>query len=272
LILTATHARLVLAGRKTQIRVPVREPRTTRRRRKVEGVWQPHGPEYLTQPFQPKTGMRIPICVHRRINGTMMPVEECAVVVRDSEHQLLADLVFADALAEGHRTTDEFKAWWVRTHDAHWVLRSETGTEQDGAPDPLTAEQLADRFEQRWADRPVWAIRFVLDREQQPRYLASEGAGDERNYTANPGRAIDEPAAVDDSTLERFASDNRDRFELHTAADRLRERARTLAKRAREETLAAGRVGLDVTAELDEIDKQLRAIEFRRRAAQARAA
>lgn len=84
----------------------------------------------------------------------------------------------------------------------------------------------------------------------------------DRGYTANPLSAVrGEQEAVPDSCLKRFALENRqadvarhaerrERWELQTHADRLRE----LVERAEH-------AGLDVTRHLNSIDGRLRALE-----------
>lgn len=285
MILQPGQRKLILAGRKTQLRVPVLESRTITRK---------NGTTYESQPFTPKAGMRIPIA-RRDPDGVVEEV--CGVIVREARHQLLGNVTFHDALAEGHRTTVEFKAWWIRTHAPGWLQTTERAfcpgcildTDWPGDQAPTcetcggeeeidlipsrTDEELAARYDLRHGDMAVWAVTFVLDREQKPLMLAPFGRGDDHGYTSSPTQALHgEGEVVDQATVAAFAQENRERYELTTASERLRERARTLGRRIREETIATGRAGVDVTAELDAIEAQLRTIEFRRREAQRRAA
>jgi hypothetical protein len=120
---------------------------------------------------------------------------------------------FDQARAEGHRTTDEFKAAWVRQHDRAWLRRQEPDLPADGSdPEPLPDELLIERFDRRHADRAVWAIRFELDTSHRPRFMHRLS---ERGYTANERDAVpEEPAAVVAATQERLAAEAHERDTL----------------------------------------------------------
>lgn len=114
------------------------------------------------------------------------------------EDQRLGDITYHDARAEGHRTTDDFRADWVARHDQRWI-----------ADRDLDDEALVDRFHARWADTIVSVItlRPVAD---QPRFLASQydilhGHTNEGEFTTQRGKAIDDLEVVDDQTMDRYA-------------------------------------------------------------------
>jgi hypothetical protein len=268
--------KLVLRGKKTQTRRPVqRAPRSewivrrdgSRRRRPPARVIQVDGQfyracrytvghTYSVQPGYAKRG-------------------DARIIVTAVERQRLGDITFAEARAEGFRTTDEFKQAWVRIHDREWLERELVDRAEifgdDAVPFILRA-----RFEQRHADRLVWAITFELDRES-PRLLAP--ATDDEDYTSQSARALTEPTMgidgdghrrpvpepepVDDATLERFAVDAAARRagEPGRREEALRQRARSLARRLRQEADIGARSGEDVIAELVQIEEQIRLLE-----------
>lgn len=125
--------------------------------------------------------------------------------------QRLGDITYHEARAEGHRTTDDFKADWVVRHDTKWI----------GDRD-LDEDALLERFASRWSDTMVSVItlRPVAD---EPRYLASQldvltGHTDDGEYTTRRGRAIDDLEVVDERTMERYAAHARPYGEQQRAA------------------------------------------------------
>ena len=177
------------------------------------------------------------------------------IMVLDVDRQLLGDLTFKDALAEGFRTTADFARYWMLLH--------ETGYQPNGA----TADELVERWLSRHGDSEVWAITFELARrievavDDTPLYLHRRV---HRGLTTDASnRALGEPEVLDDKLRHRS----------HTAASRAaKERDRANVRRAaalaavvRAEAAAALDEGVD-PAELEEcIERQLRAL--RRRAA-----
>lgn len=112
--------------------------------------------------------------------------------------QRLGDVTYAEARAEGHRTTDDFKAQWVADNDRAWI------SDHDLDDDALIA-----RFDKRWADAMVQVLELhpVAD---EPRYLASQadilnGRTNDGEYVLARGRAIDDLEVVDDATTDRYA-------------------------------------------------------------------
>jgi hypothetical protein len=112
--------------------------------------------------------------------------------------QRLGDISYTEARAEGHRTTDDFKAQWVADNDKPWI-----------ADRDLDDEALIARFNQRWANTMVQVLELhpVAD---EPRYLASQadilnGRTTDGEYVLARGRAIDDLEVVDDATTDRYA-------------------------------------------------------------------
>jgi hypothetical protein len=137
----------------------------------------------------------------------------CRVHVLGVSTQPMSALTFRDAKREGYRTTAELKAEWVRHHDQRWVLKQQ---------DPEDRE-LVERFEARHTSTLVQVVVFevVVD---EPRYLASQydilhGHTDRGEYTARPGKAIDDLEVISDAEASRYAKaaeanamEQRDRF------------------------------------------------------------
>lgn len=180
--------RAIIAGRKTQTRRPVK-PGQTRCR------YEP-GRTYAIQPGrgQPSDGHRIHIL--------------------DVHQEHLGDITFTDARAEGFKTTQDFKTYWVQLHDKAWAekpIRVPCDCWTHSQPGDhfrlrdITERDLLQRFDQRHANTTVWVITFAYDTSEQPRFLAARS---EHGYTSNRHRALpDEPEAVNDLTLRRYARD-----------------------------------------------------------------
>lgn len=189
MIVSSSQARQILAGRKTQMRVRVQRERE---------VTRPNGTTYTSVPFTPREGMRVPIAV-RRSGDNGGPV--CHIIIDRAWIGSLGDIGLRDALAEGHKTTTDFKVWWVNQHDRVWVERREPEADPG---------QAAERFDRRWSSTAVWAFAFHRDPTEQERYPAATGRGDERGYTTSPAEAIDD-ASVGDGLLKVYATEARER-------------------------------------------------------------
>lgn len=114
-------------------------------------------------------------------------------------------------------------------------------------------------------EAPVWVVSIEpATQADKPLFLARPVLGKSGDYTRNPKRAIDEAEVLDDVALRQFAEEARRRAEILQAERIAETRARSLAKRVREEALASGRAGVDVSAELDAIADQVAEIERKR--------
>jgi hypothetical protein len=227
-------ARLILRGGKTATRVPVKP-----------GEGRPPfriGHSYAVQPGPGRAAL-------------------ARVVVLEAEHELLGDVGFEQARAEGHRTTDDFKVAWVRQHDRAWLRRQEPDPPADGSdPEPVPDELLIERFDRRHADRPVWAIGFQLDTSHRPRFMHRLS---ERGYTANERDAVpEEPEAVDAATQERFAAEARERDPVRRGwldQQQLDERRGLEQQLSRARELARRR-GIDVRNDVRVIERRIASI------------
>jgi hypothetical protein len=221
-ILSAEHVRLIRAGKKTEHRVPVVEPSVTRRTRQVgpraeiAGRPQrvPHGPEVETLGNEPRDDQQITVSVVRAVDGKSVAVPECVIIVTGYQRVLLGQsITLKAARAEGHRTTDDYRVWWVRTYDKAWVNTQTTrlGTRPDDAA------TLA-RFESRHQFKLCWQITFRHDPAAPERFLAASPIAIEDDYTTQKGLAVvGEGAAVDETVQAKIAEQGREYDRLRKA-------------------------------------------------------
>jgi hypothetical protein len=218
--LHASQVRQILAGDKTSHRLPATSAR-----------------------YSP--GQSVPVRVHKPSNAQRDL--RCRVIVHDTTTVVLGTISFKQARAEGHRTSDQFRCWWVRHHDRAWIDQL---TEDQGELEP---EALLERFELKHAHRPVLAVAFKLDISHRPRLLVPLGrtGGDELGYTEAPGKALrDEPEAVEAEYLKRFADEAE-----QDANQRTMERANGYEWETR--LRAAEAAGVDVTRERLAIERMV---------------
>lgn len=200
-------ARDIRAGRKTMTRRPVKRDQPCR--------YKP-GKTYAVQPGGQAATFRIQITsVH---------------------HALAGDITLKDAIAEGFKTTDEFKAYWVDRHDKAWLAKERTTTEllaEMDDPDDAVIDvdtflnaRTLDRFDTRHATKPVWVITFRLDETPKPRFLAARS---DELYVTNAAQALQgEPEAVTAEEQKRIterANQTTAQWVAHEAAGRDLDRA-----------------------------------------------
>lgn len=243
--------RQILAGRKTVTRRPVQEPRLVRRA---------NGTTYWTRPFgEHMAGHVVPLQPGRG------EVAVAHLLITSIAAAFVGDITYLDARAEGFRTTDAFKAYWVGLYDKTWVAREERDL-----------EQLVARFEARHAAARVWVVAFELT-SAPLRYMSAKppdpgrGAGD---YVTSPARALEPVEVVGDDLLERFAQSAREDHAARQAGadDELFAERRSLEERARVLLKAAAERGVDTRDDRRVIERRLDAIEKRIRAQAARKA
>jgi hypothetical protein len=123
----------------------------------------------------------------------------CRVHVHGVATVAAGEITFQDARREGYKTTSAFKVAWVQAHDARWLMAQEDP--DDGI--------LVERFDRRHSTTPVQLVVFevVVD---EPRFLASQydilhGHTDRGEYTARPGKAIDDLEVVPDAVADAYA-------------------------------------------------------------------
>lgn len=243
--------RLITAGKKTQTRRVIRaaDPATATRTTLLDG-------HRVLYPYAP--GDTVAVQPGRGKHAT------ARILVTDVHAVPLGDITYQDAVAEGFRTTQDFKAYWVRLHDPAWVSGSEYPEHGEYLPDTV----LADRFDRAHAPNRVWAIQFTLDTTHRPRLLtpATRPRGDELGYTENLGAAMrDAGEAIDPALLEHYTRDAHERFtgEPGRRAELARRRLRSLHERAKR----LNRDGVDVTSAIDQLEQHLTTLEQQRKAA-----
>ena len=169
-------ARAVIDGRKTQTRRPVKGDQPCR---------YLVGHDYAVQPGYGKPAIG-------------------RVQILDVREERAGDISHYDARAEGFRTTDDFKEYWVRLHDKAWVERERIDLVAVYDTDvSIVTWILLRRFEQRHAHKRTWVITLTTHTDT-PLYLAhpTPNSGD---YTSQPCRAIDDLEVIDRTTQERYA-------------------------------------------------------------------
>jgi uncharacterized protein YhfF len=195
-------ARQIRNGRKTMTRRPIKRDQPCR--------YQP-GKSYAVQPGRGQSAT-------------------CRIHITDVRHELAGQITLPDAILEGFKTTDEFKAYWIKLHDPAW-LTAETAfvescdTENVDTDMFLRARSVA-RFDERHAIKPVWAITFRLDTAPVGRFLALRS---DELYTANPARALpNEPEAVtpdEQRSITERANMTTQQWIAHEQASRDQDRA-----------------------------------------------
>lgn len=126
----------------------------------------------------------------------------CRVTITETRDQLAGEATFFDARAEGYKTTEAWKAAWVRQYDRPWVKRQPQARAHDD-------DHMASRFDARHANTLTQVVTLKVLSDES-RYLASQrdiltGRCDSQEYTTRRGRAIDELEVVDNATVERWA-------------------------------------------------------------------
>lgn len=191
MILSPPLVRAVASGRKTQHRVPY-----------VASKRRPFAVEH-----------HYPVGMRGRATT-------CRIRVLAVHHGPL-EISFREARAEGHRTSSDFKAWWVGRYDRSW-------TQAQG--DDVDELDVHARFDDRHAGRPVWIVTFEVEGDPVRFCARSRGSYDQAGqYTLNKARASDPVEVVPDHWLQREARARRER----DAEQREQRSADARAERAR---------------------------------------
>lgn len=265
---TQQEARRILEGRKTQHRfLVVEETRVTQRRRHAGGlrgplVAVPSESPAVHRPFTPKVGGML------TVSAPGLPPTR--VQITGFTREPLGAIAFRDVLAEGHRTTDEFKTWWIARHDREWAQREpdphawfEAAYGRPAADrrlqglEDVIAGPLA-RFDTRWAGREVWAVTLQVQTTAGFLGIALDGHGDEHGYTTSPSETVPGiPQVVEPAVQERISAEGREVDQLRTAgvdeAD-VQALRRMRAQRSEYLRIATAR-GMNVRSELRMLDQ-----------------
>lgn len=186
---------------------------------------------------------------------------ECHVIVtrvqgpRDAF--TLGQLAYLDARELGHTRLDHLWRHWITNHDQAWLGRAI----QAGAD---TEDQIAQRFDARWAGKLAWLIRFRLDHTAQPRLLAAspsiydpekedaEGRDEDRGYTTSDARSLpgEMPALTDTEWATHIGPQSRYRSQDRVAQQRADREARNGPQRLAHARATARAKGYDITREI----------------------
>ncbi len=196
--------------------------------------------------------------------GRGQEAEPETISIVDVHTERAGDISYSDARREGFRTTDDFKAYWVRLYDGRWIqgLEGENPT-PDETLDPI---ELVARFEKAHAATLVYVISFRLDEE--PRYLApaARPAGTVLGYTHMQHQAMpDEPEAIDAEEQERQTKDARSMEKRRTDNDTRSVRSQLEANIA--DLAARPDIGRAAARRLDRMRRDLQHLERELRAA-----
>jgi hypothetical protein len=165
---------LIIAGRKTQTRQRVRAGKAGAPRRacpyRVGGTYGLERPLRLDEADELQRAI-----IDGRHKGRPPKKEIGRITITAVDRGPLGAITYDDARREGFDTTTAFKAHWIRQHDNRWIDRREVTTDPEtGTVDVnrhLTDDDLAARFDERWALTEVWIISFRI--VSTPVYLAA---------------------------------------------------------------------------------------------------
>lgn len=246
-----------------------------------------------------------------RISGTVAPctyhpdrhyavqrhrggLEVARITILEVRREPVGEISHPDARLEGFLSTAHFADYWMRLHDSGWPpsTRCPDCDAEDWNPGidhcatcednrriyrDVDADEVLDRFQNRHAEKEVWAIRFEL--RDPPHLLAQTGtspryrqlpsgrveyvadaheAESDLGYTTRERDALpDEPEAIPPQLLQHYTNDAEERFEGLPGRrnDQTRKRIRALHERVRRLTSA----GID--ARLTDMDPALTTIE-----------
>lgn len=231
MIFTKHDTRLILDGRKTTTRRPVKPGKSC--------PWKP-GHDYAIQ--------RGNLTADERIEITHVHVES------------LARIDFAAVRAEGYKTTASFADAWMGQHDTYWPPTEPCFTcDGDGTTDcdtcwdgpvrvhdlrahpcktcsgtgeqfaDLTDQDILDHFHAQHANTTVWVLTFRL--ADVSSYLAHPIPGRQGDYTRNRLRALDDLEVTNTDQLHHHWRTDSDR--RHAEAESPQQRAARLANRAK---------------------------------------
>jgi hypothetical protein len=198
----------------------------------------------------------------------------CHILVENVQAEPAGAITYTAARAEGFRTTDEFKATWVRLYDARWIASQEETTDEDGVITTdrhLMTSDLVPRFDEHHADTLVWAITFRVDTEHRPRLMRARPneAGDYTETALDAMRG--EPEAIPAGLLDYYTKDAHERFagQPGRREENLRKYSSSLANRLRQAAVAAQRAGdhPDTVSTLALIEEHIKTLERQRGAA-----
>lgn len=159
-------------------------------------------------------------------------------------------------------STTRVTAFYV---EALSVTRSTVGEMDDAAAVRAGFDSLED-FKKCWPRswRPngeMWVVEFKVAQEV-PRFLAAlAGHAPNSDYTTSAARALDKDEAVDGSTLDRYAEENRKRFADDLEAERERRKRLPVTEQLEDVFAAAKERRVDVSGDLRVIQRRIDAMK-----------
>lgn len=201
MILRPDLARAILRGKKTQARLPIKpyappaspyvqRRNGTKKRRPLKHTDTHDGITVLACSYKPGGTYSIQPGGHEAIGR---------LLITDVTSQQLGDITLKDAIAEGHRTTLDFKTAWLATRDRTWHQRL-----SDQHPDELPEQLLLDRYHAHHAQKHAWVLTFTIDTTDHRRLLRAQ-MGTLDDYTENPTDAAQgEPEALHPTDLHHI--------------------------------------------------------------------
>jgi uncharacterized protein YhfF len=205
-----------------------------------------------------KTEARFPIAknlrgVHPAVKRAVQPGGEkaiCHLWVTEVYTQPFEDIEHQDVLREGFHKLDGLLEWWKETYktEPDWddevrVIRFELYKDQDKKPK---------------GPRPLRDVNRTLRVPMDPGVPALDGFA-QRKRAPEPGR-------VSEIEEERFVAENEMRWKAAHGDLHAKRELNRLGRSVREEGIRAIRRGVDVSAELTNIQRELDAIRDKRAA------
>lgn len=269
MIFTKRMLDAILAGRKTQTRRVMRPHvagerstyvdrggRTRRRPTARTILWE--GSEYRRPPMPADVVAVQPGRGRHAI---------ARIVITDLTSSLVGDIDHFSARAEGFRTTDDFKAYWVGLYEKTVPFTRGLFQESDDGIvcEPPDDELLVDRFDTHHAATPVWVVTFELATDE-PRFLAPAGRShdsDEHGYTIQSNHALEPVEVVSPAVQAEISREGRERGRVQRGYldQQLLDEKETLEERLAAARRIAHRRGVNVHAEVRLAERALRSIE-----------
>lgn len=179
----------------------------------------------------------------------------------------------------GYDGMETFRLTWVRDEDADWFERTENEhRDEHGHLTDLedAYAKVQARFEQRWAPKLAWLLRFRLDHAAAPRMLAAapsiydpmkeddEGRDEDRGYTTSDARSLpgEHPALTDLEWETHVGPRSVFRERARLRAQRREREAREWPERLRAARAAARIKGYDIRDECRRFDRLIERREF----------
>jgi hypothetical protein len=204
MILRPDLARAILRGKKTQARLPIKPHKPpaspyiqrrngTKKRRPLKHTTTHNQTAVLACSYQPGRTYAVQTGRHHQPIGRLL--------ITDITTQALGDITLRDAIAEGHRTTHDFKTHWLATRDTNWYQRTQAKHPED---DEIPEHLIQDRYQTHHAHKHAWVLTITPDNTDHNHLLRAQ-MGTLDDYTENPTDAAQgEPEALNPTDLHHI--------------------------------------------------------------------